>query len=91
SLGWSGKFASATENRGTHKGRAPHVKGKTTNRMQELITQYPGYGIHDFSISYQSQHNKDIQAALVLANAFNREYFSAMGVPQESRNIKMSV
>ncbi|WP_311747971.1 TonB-dependent receptor domain-containing protein [Proteus penneri] len=91
SLGWSGKFASATENKGTHKGRAPHVKGKTTNRMQELITQYPGYGIHDFSISYQSKNNKDIQAALVLANAFNREYFSALGVPQEGRNIKMSV
>lgn len=91
SLGWSGKFASATANKGTHKGRAPHVKGKTTNRMQELITQYPGYGIHDFSISYQSQNNKDIQAALVLANAFNREYFSALGVPQEGRNIKMSI
>ncbi|MCO7050321.1 TonB-dependent receptor [Proteus terrae] len=91
SLGWSGKFASATENKGTHKGRAPHVKGKTTNRMQELIAQYPGYGIHDFSISYQSQNNKNIQAALVLANAFNREYFSALGVPQEGRNIKMSV
>ncbi|MEQ4923591.1 TonB-dependent receptor domain-containing protein [Proteus hauseri] len=91
SLGWSGQFASATANKGTHKGRAPHVKGKNTNRMQELIQQYPGYGIHDFSISYQSQENKDIQAALVLANAFNYEYFSAMGVPQEGRNIKMSV
>lgn len=91
SLGWSGKFASATENKGTHKGRASHVQNQTTNRMQELIAQYPGYGIHNFSISYQSQNNKDIQAALVLANAFNREYFSALGVPQEGRNIKMSV
>ncbi|QAV24447.1 TonB-dependent receptor domain-containing protein [Proteus hauseri] len=90
-LTWSGQFASATDNKGTHKGRAPHVKGKTTNRMQELIQQYPGYGIHDFSISYLSQKNKNIQAALVLANAFNYEYFSAMGVPKEGRNIKMSV
>ncbi|MBI6530348.1 TonB-dependent receptor [Proteus vulgaris] len=91
SLGWAGKFASATANKGTHKGQAPHVKGKATNRLQELIQQHSGYGIHDFSISYQSQKNKDIQAAVVLANAFNREYFSAMGVPQEGRNIKMSV
>ncbi|HIE4214883.1 TPA: TonB-dependent receptor domain-containing protein [Proteus mirabilis] len=91
SLGWSGKFASATENKGTHIGQAPHVKGKTTNRLQEEIVQYPGYGIHDFSISYQSQNNKDIQAALVLSNAFNKEFYSALGVPQEGRNIKMSV
>ncbi|WP_369504409.1 TonB-dependent receptor domain-containing protein [Proteus mirabilis] len=91
SLGWSGKFASSTENKGTHTGRAPHVRGKNTNRLEELIEQYPGYGIHDFSISYQSQNNKDIQATLVLSNAFNREYYSALGVPQEGRNIKMSV
>lgn len=91
SLGWSAQFASTTANKGSHKGQAPHVKGKTTNRMQELVQQYPGYGIHDFSISYQSNNNKDIQAALVLANTFNREYYSALGVPQEGRNIKMSV
>ncbi|OAT21487.1 TonB-dependent receptor domain-containing protein [Proteus myxofaciens] len=91
SLGWSAQFASKTANKGTHVGKAKHVKGKQTNRLQELIQQYPGYGIHDFSISYQSQKNKDIQAALVLSNAFNYEYYSAMGVPQEGRNIKMSM
>lgn len=92
SLGWAAQFASATENMSSYSGLvAPHNRGKHVNRLQEVMEQHPGYGIHDFSVSYQSKNNKDIQAALVLANAFNREYYSARGVPQEGRNIKMSL
>lgn len=92
SLGWSGQFASATDTKSSYNGIvAPHLKGKEVSRLQEIIQQFPGYAVHDFSLSYQSKKNKDLQATLMLANAFNYEYFSTRGVPQEGRNIKMSV
>lgn len=92
SLGWSGQFASATDTKSRYNGIvAPHNKGKDVTRLQEVIQQFPGYSVHDFSLSYQSKKNKDLQATLMLANAFNYEYFSTRGVPQEGRNIKMSV
>ncbi|MEZ2685078.1 TonB-dependent receptor domain-containing protein [Proteus vulgaris] len=92
SLGWSGQFASATDSKSSYKGMvAPHNRGKEVTRLQEVVQQFPGYAVHDFSLSYQSKKNKDLQATLMLANAFNYEYFSTRGVPQEGRNIKMSV
>lgn len=87
SVAWSGKFASPTAKKGTHS----YFNSKeVTTRLKESLQQYPGYGVHSFAVNYQS-NNKDIQASLLLANAFNKMYYSTMGVPQEARNIKMSV
>lgn len=87
SVAWSGKFAGPTAKKGIHK--YPGSKEVTT-RLKEDLQQYPGYGVHSFAVNYQS-NNKDIQASLVLDNAFNKVYYSTVGVPQEARNIKMSV
>lgn len=87
SVAWSGKFAGPTDKKGTHQ--YPDSKEVTT-RLKENIQQYPGYGVHSFAINYQS-NNKDIQASLVLDNAFNKVYYSTVGVPQEARNIKVSM
>lgn len=73
--------------KGTHKYPGSE---EVTTRLKEDLQQYPGYGVHSFAVNYQS-NNKDIQASLVLDNAFNKVYYSTVGVPQEARNIKMSV
>ncbi len=87
SVAWSGKFAGPTAKKGTHNYIGSN---KVTTRLKEDLQQYPGYGVHSFAVNYQS-NNKDIQASLVLDNAFNKVYYSTVGVPQEARNIKMSV
>lgn len=87
SVAWSGKFAGPTDKKGTHKYPG---SDEVTTRLKENIQQYPGYGVHSFAINYQS-NNKDIQASLVLDNAFNKVYYSTVGVPQEARNIKVSM
>lgn len=87
SVAWSGKFAGPTAKKGTHKYPGSE---EVTTRLKEDLQQYPGYGVHSFAVNYQS-NNKDIQASLVLDNAFNKLYYSTVGVPQEARNIKMSV
>lgn len=87
SVAWSGKFAGPTDKKGTHQYPG---SSEVTTRLKENLQQYPGYGVHSFAVNYQS-NNKDIQASLVLDNAFNKVYYSTVGVPQEARNIKMSV
>ena len=51
-----------------------------------------GYGVNDFYISYTGQQQfRGITTSLVLGNAFDKEYWSPQGIPQDGRNGKIFV
>ncbi|MGE4801265.1 TonB-dependent hemoglobin/transferrin/lactoferrin family receptor [Yersinia hibernica] len=51
-----------------------------------------GYAVHDFYLSYHGQNTfKGITATAVLANAFDKEYYSPQNIPQDGRNAKVLV
>ncbi|HGJ5876631.1 MAG TPA: TonB-dependent hemoglobin/transferrin/lactoferrin family receptor [Arsenophonus sp.] len=51
-----------------------------------------GYAVHDFYINYQGEgHLKSLNSSVVLGNAFDKEYYSSQGIPQDGRNIKLLV
>ncbi|MGV7962216.1 TonB-dependent hemoglobin/transferrin/lactoferrin family receptor [Photorhabdus tasmaniensis] len=54
--------------------------------------QQAGYGINDFYISYQGEGMlKGVTTTAVLGNAFDKEYYSPQGTPQDGRNAKLLV
>ncbi|OCQ53365.1 Hemin receptor precursor [Photorhabdus australis subsp. thailandensis] len=54
--------------------------------------QQAGYGINDFYVSYQGEGMlKGVTTTAVLGNAFDKEYYSPQGVPQDGRNAKLLV
>lgn len=51
-----------------------------------------GYGVNDFYLSYQGRENlQGVTTTLVLGNAFDKEYYSPQGIPQDGRNAKLLV
>ncbi|NHB95490.1 TonB-dependent hemoglobin/transferrin/lactoferrin family receptor [Photorhabdus stackebrandtii] len=54
--------------------------------------QQAGYSINDFYISYQGEGMlKGVTTTAVLGNAFDKEYYSPQGTPQDGRNAKLLV
>ncbi|MDE9482394.1 TonB-dependent hemoglobin/transferrin/lactoferrin family receptor [Xenorhabdus bovienii] len=83
SLGWIGKFTQHTQFRG--------VNGDKNERGQKL-SQYAGYGINDFYVSYHGDGKlKGLTTSVVLGNAFDKEYYSPLGAPQDGRNGKLFI
>ncbi|URO01044.1 TonB-dependent hemoglobin/transferrin/lactoferrin family receptor [Leclercia adecarboxylata] len=69
---------------GTFADRSTHVSSS--------YSQQPGYAVNDFYISYQGQQAlKGVTTTLVLGNAFDKEYWSPQGIPQDGRNGKIFV
>ncbi|EMF0716215.1 TonB-dependent hemoglobin/transferrin/lactoferrin family receptor [Citrobacter freundii] len=69
---------------GTFAERSTHISSN--------YTKQPGYGINDFYVSYQGQQAlKGMTTTLVLGNAFDKEYWSPQGIPQDGRNGKIFV
>ncbi|MDR5020256.1 TonB-dependent hemoglobin/transferrin/lactoferrin family receptor [Yersinia rochesterensis] len=51
-----------------------------------------GYAVHDFYLSYRGQGAfNGITTTAVLANAFNKEYYSPQETPQDGRNAKLLI
>lgn len=51
-----------------------------------------GYAVHDFYVSYQGDGQlKGLGTSVVLGNAFDKEYYSSQGIPQDGRNAKLLV
>jgi len=69
--------------------------GTFTDRYKDLAlgtTAKAGYGINDFYVSYKGQQQlRGVTTTLVLGNAFDKEYWSPQGIPQDGRNGKIFV
>ncbi len=92
-VGWIGEFSAKTAFTGdsTYK-LVDHKSGEDLDRYRREIIQYAGYGVHDFYVSYQADpFIKGLNTTLTMKNAFDREYISSMGVPQEGRNFYWNI
>ncbi|MEY0431765.1 TonB-dependent hemoglobin/transferrin/lactoferrin family receptor [Providencia rettgeri] len=75
SVGWLGEFTRHTEFNKASKAE-----------------QQAGYAVHDFYVSYQGEGQlKGLGTSVVLGNAFDKEYYSSQGIPQDGRNAKLLV
>ncbi|CAG9417544.1 TonB-dependent receptor domain-containing protein [Providencia alcalifaciens] len=92
-VGWTGEFAARTKITGDSTYKLPDRKNSNDlDRYRREIFQQAGYGIHDFYINYKAdQFVKGLNTTLTLKNAFDRDYVSSMGVPQEGRNFYWNV
>ncbi|MBV8043713.1 TonB-dependent hemoglobin/transferrin/lactoferrin family receptor [Pluralibacter sp.] len=62
------------------------------NTKSISATPQAGYGVNDFYISYRGQQSlSGLTTSLVLGNAFDKEYWSPQGIPQDGRNGKIFV
>lgn len=69
---------------GTFADRSTHISNE--------YSKQPGYAVNDFYVSYQGQQAlKGMTTTLVLGNAFDKEYWSPQGIPQDGRNGKIFV
>ncbi|ACQ68694.1 ligand-gated channel protein [Candidatus Williamhamiltonella defendens] len=81
SAGWVMTLAESTD----------FMKSPGTTHSQEIKAQ-PGYAVHDFYLSYKGQNQfQGVTTNLVLANAFDKEYYSPQGVPQLGRTAKLLI
>lgn len=54
--------------------------------------QQAGYGVNDFYLSYKGRAEwQGVTTTVVLGNAFDKEYYSPLGIPQDGRNAKLLV
>ncbi|MFS6812958.1 TonB-dependent hemoglobin/transferrin/lactoferrin family receptor [Citrobacter meridianamericanus] len=78
-----------------HSGFSVGWIGTFADRSTHISSSYakqPGYAVNDFYVSYQGQQAlKGMTTALVLGNAFDKEYWSPQGIPQDGRNGKIFV
>ncbi|QCJ69559.1 TonB-dependent receptor [Providencia heimbachae] len=75
SVGWLGEFTRHTD------------FNKATKAEKQA-----GYAVHDFYVSYEGQGQlKGLGTSVVLGNAFDKEYYSSQGIPQDGRNAKLLV
>lgn len=69
--------------------------GTFVDRYKDLApktTAKAGYAVNDFYVSYKGQQQlRGVTTTLVLGNAFDKEYWSPQGIPQDGRNGKIFV
>ncbi|AJZ89180.1 ligand-gated channel protein [Klebsiella michiganensis] len=69
---------------GTFAERSTHISS--------AYAQQPGYAVSDFYVSYKGQQQlRGLTTTLVFGNAFDKEYWSPQGLPQDGRNGKIFV
>lgn len=92
-LGWVGEFSAKTKFEGNTTYQLPkHKSEKGLDRYHKEVVQYAGYGVHDFYINYKAdQFIEGLSSTLALKNAFDKNYVSSMGIPQEGRNFYFNV
>lgn len=78
-----------------HSGFSVGWIGTFADRSTHISSTYakqPGYAVNDFYVSYQGQQAlKGMTTTLLLGNAFDKEYWSPQGIPQDGRNGKIFV
>nr|WP_314265332.1 TonB-dependent hemoglobin/transferrin/lactoferrin family receptor [uncultured Moellerella sp.] len=75
SVGWVGEFTKHTD--------VP---------KSDKVQRQSGYGINDFYLSYQGDGQLNgFGSSVVLGNAFDKEYYSSQGIPQDGRSAKLLV
>ncbi|NRN12821.1 MULTISPECIES: TonB-dependent hemoglobin/transferrin/lactoferrin family receptor [Serratia] len=61
-------------------------------RVETGTAEQAGYGVNDFYLSYKGRDRlQGVTTTVVLGNAFDKEYYSPQGVPQDGRNAKLLV
>ncbi|MBC5790120.1 TonB-dependent receptor domain-containing protein [Providencia sp. JUb39] len=92
-VGWSGEFTAKTKFMGNSQYQSSNQNTENgLDRKHREVIQYAGYGVHDFYVNYKAdQFVKGLNTTLTLKNAFDRDYVSSMGVPQEGRNFYWNV
>lgn len=61
-------------------------------RVETGTAEQAGYGINDFYLSYKGRDRlQGMTTTVVLGNAFDKEYYSPQGIPQDGRNAKLLV
>lgn len=66
--------------------------GTFAERNTRVATPQAGYAVNDFYISYAGQQAlRGLTTTLMLGNAFDKEYVSPQGIPQDGRNGKIFV
>ncbi|ONK17341.1 TonB-dependent hemoglobin/transferrin/lactoferrin family receptor [Serratia sp. S119] len=61
-------------------------------RVETGAAEQAGYGVNDFYLSYKGRDRlQGMTTTVVLGNAFDKEYYSPQGVPQDGRNAKLLV
>lgn len=92
-IGWIGEFTGKTAFEGNVKYQLSHHKSdKDLDRYHKEVIQQAGYSLHDFYLNYQAdQFIKGLSSTLTMKNAFDKQYVSSMGVPQEGRNFHLNV
>ena len=75
SVGWVGEFTKHTD-----------------VAKSDKVQRQSGYGINDFYLSYQGDGQLNgFASSVVLGNAFDKEYYSSQGIPQDGRSAKLLV
>ncbi len=75
SVGWVGEFTKHTD-----------------FPKSDKVQRQAGYGINDFYLSYQGDGQLNgFGSSVVLGNAFDKEYYSSQGIPQDGRSAKLLV
>lgn len=63
-----------------------------STHISSAYQEQAGYGVNDFYISYRGQQQlRGLTTSLVFGNAFDKEYWSPQGLPQDGRNGKIFV
>lgn len=79
----------------SHSGFSVGWVGTFVDRYKNVApgtTTQAGYTVNDFYVSYKGQqHLRGVTTTLVLGNAFDKEYWSPQGIPQDGRNGKIFV
>ncbi|CAI1792957.1 TonB-dependent hemoglobin/transferrin/lactoferrin family receptor [Serratia marcescens] len=61
-------------------------------RVETGTAEQAGYGVNDFYLSYKGRDRlQGMTTTVVLGNAFDKEYYSPQGIPQDGRNAKLLV
>ncbi|WP_114193948.1 TonB-dependent hemoglobin/transferrin/lactoferrin family receptor [Edaphovirga cremea] len=63
-----------------------------STRVSSDYSEQAGYAVNDFYLSYKGQNGwQGMTTTVVLGNAFDKEYYSPQGIPQDGRNAKLFV
>ncbi|CAI1698405.1 TPA: TonB-dependent hemoglobin/transferrin/lactoferrin family receptor [Serratia marcescens] len=68
------------------------IFAERATRVETGTAEQAGYGVNDFYLSYKGRDRlQGMTTTVVLGNAFDKEYYSPQGVPQDGRNAKLLV
>lgn len=92
-IGWVGEFTGKTAFEGNTIYQPANQRTENgLDRYRKEVIQHAGYSLHAFYLNYQAdQFIKGLSSTLTMKNAFDKQYVSSMGVPQEGRNFHLNV